>query len=112
MKRFLATVIFLNLLHWTSAQVLQGKATLAGQAVAVSGHNATLTWNVVANAASYNLYRGAVSGGPYVLIASGIAGTTYTDTSVGQNQTVYYVATSVVGQKESGFSNETIAVIP
>jgi fibronectin type 3 domain-containing protein len=41
------------------------------------------------------------------------ATTAYTDTSVSSGQTYYYVATAVDGSSnESGYSNQTQAVIP
>jgi hypothetical protein len=45
-------------------------------------------------------------------VAPGITVTTYSDTQVGHSQTLYYVATAVNGNSESGYSNEAAAVIP
>lgn len=70
---------------------------------------------------SYKFYRGTVSGGPYTLLGSGIGATcAYSDTAVTFGSTYFYVATSVNANPpcptgktcESGFSNQTSAVIP
>jgi fibronectin type 3 domain-containing protein len=62
----------------------------------------------------YNVYRGAVSGGPYTLLnTSLITGLSYTDTSVQSGATYYYVTTAVDSSGvESVYSNEVTAVIP
>ena len=112
MKRLFLALLVLGCMSFSVAQGLQGKATLSGSANMVTGHSVTLTWKPSPNAASYNIYRGTVSGGPYVQVASGIVATTYTDTQVGHTQTLYYVATAVQGTNESAYSNEAAAVIP
>jgi len=100
-------------LGFSLAQGLQGNIKLGGKAtIAVTGHSVTLSWNASQNAVSYNIYRGAAQGGPYIKMASGIVGTTYTDVQVTHNQTLYYVTTAVNDNGESGYSNETAAVIP
>jgi hypothetical protein len=112
---FAAVSITLTILcdaRLSSAQVLQGSATLSGSALTGTGHSVTLTWIAAQNATSYNIYRGTASGGPYVQVASGIAVTSYVDTQVGQSQTLYYVATAVRAGNESKYSNEAAAVIP
>jgi fibronectin type 3 domain-containing protein len=103
----------LGCLSLSFAQGLQGNITLRGNAsVKASGHSVALTWNTSQNAASYNVYRGTTTGGPYVKVSSGIVGTAYTDIEVTHTQTLYYVTTAVSGSGESGYSNETTAVIP
>ena len=112
MKRLLTTCIVLGCLTSSVAQGIQGSVILNGKAIVVTGHTVTLTWNASQGAASYNTYRGTVSGGPYVKLAAGILNTTYDDVQVTHNQTLYYVATAVNGNSESGYSNEVAAVIP
>jgi fibronectin type 3 domain-containing protein len=103
----------LGCLSFSFAQGLQGNVRLSGNAtVTVTGHSVTLTWSASQNAASYNIYRGTTSGGPYVRVASGIVSTTYSDVQVTHNQTLYYVTTAVNGSNESGYSDQTAAVIP
>jgi fibronectin type 3 domain-containing protein len=112
MRRLFVTGIVLSFLGVCCAQGLQGNVTISGSAITVTGHSVSLTWNASQGATSYNVYRGNVSGGPYVQIASGIVATTYTDTQVGHSQTLYYVTTAVNAGNESRNSNEAIAVIP
>jgi len=68
-----------------------------------------LTWTAGAEAASYNVKRGTASGGPYGTVATGVTTTSYTDTTVVNGTTYYYVVTSVNPQGESGPSNEASA---
>jgi fibronectin type 3 domain-containing protein len=113
MKQLFLTSMAFGCLGLSFAQGLQGKITLSGNvSVRVSGNAVTLTWNASPYAASYNIYRGTTSGGPYIKISSGIVGTVYTDIQVIHNQTFYYVTTAVNGGGESGYSNEAAAVIP
>jgi fibronectin type 3 domain-containing protein len=53
--------------------------------------------------------RSTTSGGPYTNLATGIAGTTYTDTSAANGTTYFYVVTAVGAGGESGNSNEASA---
>jgi hypothetical protein len=81
--------------------------------VAPALHYVTLSWNTVSGAASYNVYRGATSGGPYSQITSGISPATYTDDNVTAGATYYYVVTDVSNSgQESSYSNEAQAVVP
>lgn len=64
------------------------------------------------NAASVNVYRATVSGGPYTKIASGIAMgvQTYNDVGLVPFRIYYYVTTEVDNNSnESAFSAETSA---
>jgi fibronectin type 3 domain-containing protein len=95
------------------AQGIQGKVKLTGKAmVPATGHSITLSWTASQGATSYCVYRGTTQGGPYTKIAWGIAATNYTDVRVTHKQTLYYVSTAVNGGNESGYSNETEAVVP
>ena len=90
--------------------------TLTGNGAAAPQHSVALTWDASAGSSvvGYNVYRGSVSGGPYTRINSALdAGTAYTDNNVTSSQTYYYVTTAVDGNgNESGYSNQTQAVIP
>lgn len=88
--------------------------TMTGTGTTPTQHTVDLTWNAASGAVGYNIYRGAVSGGPYTMINSSLDGTTaYTDNTVVSGRTYFYVATSVdSGNHESGYSNEAQAVIP
>jgi fibronectin type 3 domain-containing protein/sugar lactone lactonase YvrE len=67
-----------------------------------------LTWNSVAEATGYHIYRATTSGGPYTLLEQEVA-SPYTDTTAATGSTYFYVVTafysSMAGQ-ESGYSNE------
>jgi len=68
----------------------------------------SLSWSASAGASSYNLYRGTSSGGE-TLLQSGIAGTSFIDTSVSNGTTYFYEVTAVNAGGESLASNETSA---
>jgi len=82
----------------------------------VNSHYVSLSWTASSssNIAGYNLYRAAVSGGPYTKLNSSlISGTTYTDSSVLAGLTYYYVSTSVnTSNLESAYSNQSTTVVP
>jgi hypothetical protein len=113
MRLLFTTCLFLDLVALMPAQGIRGKVTLSGNAsIVTTGHSVTLTWNSSQGATTYNVYRGAIHGGPYAKVANGLTSTTYTDVQVTHNQTLYYVTTAVSGSYESPYSNETTAVIP
>jgi len=114
MKRLLAICMILGgCLNVSFAQGIQGNVKLTGKAtVATTGHSAKLSWTASQGASSYSIYRATTEGGPYAKIAAGILGTNYTDLQITHKQTLYYVITAVSGDYESGYSNETVAVIP
>lgn len=58
---------------------------------------------------SFNVKRGPAAGGPYTLLASGVKGKTYTDTTVVNDTTFYYVVSASNRLGESGDSNEAAA---
>jgi hypothetical protein len=68
----------------------------------------SLAWTASAGANSYNVKRSASNGGPYTTVASP-AGTSYTDTTVTNGTTYYYVVTAVNATGESGNSNQASA---
>jgi glycosidase len=69
----------------------------------------SLSWNGGSGSASYNIYRSPVQGGGYVMIGNA-TGTTFTDSSVNNGTTYYYVVRGAdsVGN-EGGNSNEANA---
>lgn len=84
-------------------------------ATAAQTHTVSLSWIASTSAvAGYNVYRSTVSGSGYTRINSAmISLLTYTDTSVQNGTTYYYVTTSVDSTgMESAFSNQATAVIP
>src|ERR1700722_14317645 len=68
----------------------------------------SLAWTASTGANSYNLKRAASNGGPYTTVASP-AGTSYTDTTVSNGTTYYYVVTAVSATGESANSNQASA---
>lgn len=65
-------------------------------AVTANPGQAILTWSAVSGAASYIVRRGTTSGS-YTTIANGVGGTTYTDTTVSDGTTYYYIVQSFNG---------------
>ena len=65
-----------------------------------------------ANATSYNVKRATVSGGPYTTIATGVTGTSYTDSGLTAGATYYYVVSAVNPGHESVNSTEASATLP
>jgi fibronectin type 3 domain-containing protein len=81
----------------------------------VTAHSVSLSWSdTSAQIAGYNVYRSAVSGGPYSKInAALVAPTNYSDTSVVSGTTYFYAVTAVgTSGMESAFSNQTTAAVP
>lgn len=68
----------------------------------------SLSWTATSGAASYNVKRGTVSGGPYNTIASPTT-TSYIDTGVTNGTAYFYVVTAVSGAGESANSNQASA---
>ncbi|NQX61832.1 fibronectin type III domain-containing protein [Paenibacillus qinlingensis] len=74
-----------------------------------SNSSINLNWTAVTGATSYNVKRATTAGGPYTTIATSVTGATYTDNSVTNGTTYYYVVTAVNAGGESGNSNESSA---
>jgi len=88
---------------------------LSGTGVAPVQHSVSLTWNAsISTVSGYNVYRSTVSGGSYTKINSSlVAILSYTDSTVQNGATYYYVTTAVDSTGgESTFSNEVSAPIP
>jgi large repetitive protein len=78
-------------------------------------HVVDLTWTESqGDVVGYNVYRGTTPGGPYSQInVSLVASTIYTDSSVVDGTTYYYVTTAVDPEgAQSGYSNEGEAEVP
>lgn len=90
--------------------------SLNGVGAASNGHSVDLSWNASTSrdVIGYNIYRGTKSGGPYRKINSVLdAATVYTDTSIRNGTTYYYVTTAVdSNNEESVYSNEAPASVP
>jgi uncharacterized repeat protein (TIGR03803 family) len=81
-----------------------------------AAHSVNLSWDASTSqqVIGYNVYRGGNAGGPYTQINSSLdPNTSYTDSTVQSGQTYYYVTTAVNSDNtQSGYSNQTEAVIP
>ena len=79
-------------------------------------HSVSLSWNASTsqNIVGYNVYRSDLSGGPYIKINPVLnSNTSYTDTSVVDGNTYYYITTAVNSDNdESRYSNQAQATIP
>ena len=91
--------------------------SLSGTGTPTLIHSVSLSWtaSMSSDVIGYNIYRGTASVGPYSKINSSLsASTTYTDNSVVDGQTYYYVSTAVnSNNQESAYSSPPQqAVIP
>ena len=89
--------------------------SLSGTGVTPVQHSVALTWNASTSAVSgYNVYRSTVSGSNYTKMNSSlVVGLSYSDATV-QNSTTYYYVTTAVDSSgvESAYSNQVTAPIP
>lgn len=89
-----------NGLNLYNALVSSTKATSPPSAptglTATAGNaQVSLSWNASSGAVSYTVERATTSTGPYTTIASSVSNTTYTDSSVSNGTTYYYVVLAV-----------------
>lgn len=68
-----------------------------------------LTWGSSPGADGYRIHRSTTSGGPYVLIAAEVTGTSYSDSPLSNGVAYHYVVTATKGPAESSHSAETSA---
>ena len=98
--------------YFTILKSTGGGAPPAPTNLQATGGNAqvALTWTAAPGAASYNVKRGGQSGGPYNPIQTGVAGTSFTDTTVSNGTTYHYVVSGVSsGGQEGPNSNQASA---
>ena len=77
-------------------------------------HSVSIAWQASSSpgVASYNVYRSAVTGGPYTRVGTA-TGTSFTDTAVQSGKTYFYVVTSLnASQVESAISPEITVTVP
>ena len=68
-----------------------------------------LAWNASNGATSYSVKRATFSGGPYTAVAVGLTATNFTDTSVTNGTTYFYVASATNAAGESPDSTQVTA---
>ena len=89
--------------------------TLSGSGVVAVTHSVNLSWTASTSTVNgYNVYRSTTSGAGYTKLNGGLVSlVNYTDSTVANATTYYYVTTAVDGSGlESINSNEAAAVIP
>ena len=88
--------------------------SISGTGVAQVQHVVGLSWNASPSASGYNVYRSVTSGTGYSKLNSGLDGAlTYSDNTVQNSQTYFYVTTAVATDgMESAFSTEVSVNIP
>jgi autotransporter-associated beta strand protein len=79
-------------------------------ATGVNAGQVALSWSPAAGASDYEVYRSGTSGGPYGLVASGIAGTSFLNSGLTSGLTYFYVVTATDAYGQSVYSNEIAAV--
>jgi len=87
-------------------------APMAPANLTAAGGNAqaTLSWQSSTGATSYSIFRGTSPGGESATaVATGVTGTSYTNTGLATNTTYYYTVEAVDGTGASGYSNEAFA---
>jgi hypothetical protein len=81
-------------------------------------HSVLLKWNAPVprpgvTVTSYSIFRGTQPGGPYDPLVSGVTSLTYTDTTVNNGKTYYYVVRAVdAAGNPSPYSEEASAAVP
>lgn len=83
-------------------------ATPAGLVALAGNATASLTWTSSSGATGYNVKRATVSGGPYAQIAAATAAS-YSDASLTNGMTYYYVVSATNRSGESGNSAQVSA---
>ncbi len=68
-----------------------------------------LSWSAAAGAETYEMLRSSTSGGPYQVVASGLGGTTFTDSALAELTSYHWVVRAINGAGPSEPSSETSA---
>ena len=89
----------------------QPQIPLAPASLSATAGNAqvSLSWPASSGATSYTVKRSTSNGGPYSVLAAGIATTAHTDSTASNGTTYYYVASASNGAGESPNSSQASA---
>lgn len=88
-------------------------ATPLGLALTSNTGGVTLTWSASIGALSYNVYRGTFAGGEGTTpLATGVLGSTFSDTGLVAGQSYYYVVTAVNGAGGQSARSNEVNVVP
>ncbi|WP_317259372.1 fibronectin type III domain-containing protein [Paenibacillus baimaensis] len=98
-----------NIYEWYVSNAVQIPSMPLGLTATAGNAQVTLSWTAVTGATGYNIKRSTTAGGPYTTVATNVYGSPYTDTTVTNGTTYYYVVTAVNSGGESGNSNEASA---
>ena len=93
----------------TQVNALTAPAAPTGLAATPDNSQVSLLWNASTGAATYNVLRSTTSGSGYATVATGVSGTSLTDTGLTNGTTYYYVVTATNSGGTSGNSGETSA---
>ena len=98
---------------WASAIIAAfptvAPGTPTGVSAAPGNQQATVSWNAVPEAATYNLKRGTTPGGPYPTVINGITATSRVDGGLTNGTTYYYVVSAQNSAGESANSAQASA---
>ena len=106
-----STAGVVNTTTFDNVLTVGGGSTLAaptGLTATAGDAQVPLSWTASTGAASYNVKRATVSGGPYTTIKS-VTTTSYTDSTAANGTTYYYVVSAVSALTESTNSSEVSA---
>jgi fibronectin type 3 domain-containing protein len=82
-----------------------------GNVTATAGNGqATLDWSASTGATGYSVLRATSPNGSYTTVASGLAGTSYTDTGLDNGTTYYYAIAATNGSGSSANSSQVSAL--
>ena len=96
----------------TTTQVLPAPVPPVGlNIVASSNEQVVLNWNGCGWATGYNVKRATVSGGPYTVIGTNVAGVLFTNSNLSIGSTYYFVVSSTNAAGESANSSEISVTI-
>lgn len=82
-----------------------------GLAATAGNAQVALTWSASSGATSYIVKRSTTNGGPYTNVATGVTGTSYTNTGL-TNGTAYYYVVSAVNANGSSANSSQVTATP